>query len=311
MVETESPSPPDWVRLAAGVIRRLPTGRYRAIDWICRRPPSAFLMRMPTELGGHSFRCDLRDLISREVCFTGQYEPQETMLVRAILRPGMSFVDVGANWGYFTLLAAHLVGLTGRVVSLEPDPRLFPILQNNVSRNCLNQVAVLQIAAADKVETLILAGYDETGNNFGVSRVVSDMSSGVTFDVVAKPLDLLLDEARLEHVDLLKMDIEGFEGSALRGLIKYLSEHRIRRILLELHPAQIAEHGESALSIVEYLRQYSYRAWKIDHSLATTRRTAYRGKVDLKKVIQPFDEHLSLDSWPHLLWTAQEVEETW
>lgn len=302
---------PAWVRMAAGVIRRLPAGRYRIINLICRRPQTAFLMYMPEELGRHSFSCDLRDLISREVCFTGQYEPQETALVRAILRPGMSFVDVGANWGYFTLLAAHLVGRGGRVVSLEPDPRLFPILRSNVARNGLDQVTTLQVAAADKEATLKLAGYDEAGNNYGVSRVVTDMAGQTTFDVDARPLDDLLDESRLEVVDLLKMDIEGFEGFALEGLAKSLTERRVKSVLLELHPAQIAEHGQSAQRIVEQMRQYGYRPWKIDHSLATTRRVAYGGIIDLKAVIRPFDEGSSLDSWPHLLWTAQEVEQIW
>ena len=80
---------------------------------------------MPREVGGFTFECDLRDAISREVCFTGRYEPLETLLVQSTLRPGMTFVDVGANWGYFTLVASHLVGSSGLVVSLEPDPRLF------------------------------------------------------------------------------------------------------------------------------------------------------------------------------------------
>src|SRR5262249_13205461 len=136
MDENTLPPAPAWVRMAKTLISQLPAGRYRAINCICHRPPPAFLTQMPEDLGGDSFECDLRDAISREVCFTGRYEPQETALVRSILRPGMSFVDVGANWGYFTLLAAHLVGKGGRVISLEPDPRLFPILQRNVTRNC-------------------------------------------------------------------------------------------------------------------------------------------------------------------------------
>jgi tRNA G37 N-methylase Trm5 len=129
-------------------------------------------MRLPEELGGGFFRCDLRDSIAREVCFTGRYEPQETALVRALLGPGMSFVDVGANWGYFTLLAAHQVGRSGRVISLEPDPRLFPVLADNIAVNHLSQVTALQVAAGSESGSLTLAGFDEAGDNFGLSRVV-------------------------------------------------------------------------------------------------------------------------------------------
>src|SRR5579862_7639716 len=135
VIKTKVRPAPKWVRLAAKIIRRLPAGRYRLIHGICRRPPDEFLMSMPAELGGYQFTCNLRDTISREVCFTGYYEPQETAIVRSILRPGMNFVDVGANWGYFTLLSASLVGANGRVLSLEPDPRLFLMLSENVRRS--------------------------------------------------------------------------------------------------------------------------------------------------------------------------------
>jgi len=113
MVEADVHIAPAWVRMAAVVIRRLPAGRFRLINKMCRRPPPAFLMSMPSEMGGFTFLCDLRDAISREVCFVGRYEPLETSIVESILRPGMVFIDVGANWGYFTLFAAHLVGKGG------------------------------------------------------------------------------------------------------------------------------------------------------------------------------------------------------
>src|SRR6266478_1482635 len=118
---------PLWVRVAAWIVRVLPLGRYRVMR-VLPRSSAPFRMCLPKFRGGYSFRCDLNDAISREVCFTGQYEPQETMLMQALLSPGMTFVDVGANWGYHTLLAAALVQSGGRIVSLEPDPRVVAVL---------------------------------------------------------------------------------------------------------------------------------------------------------------------------------------
>ncbi len=172
MSEVVAGSAPKWVRLAARLIPWLPAGRYRAIARLGRNPPPTFRMRMPPNLGSQWFLCDLRDSIAREVCFTGLYEPQETAVVRAVLKPGMTFVDVGANWGYFTLLAAHLVGHAGRVLSLEPDPRLFQTLSSNLAMNRLSQVRALQLAAADAPGLLSLAGFDESQGNFGLSRIV-------------------------------------------------------------------------------------------------------------------------------------------
>jgi len=98
---------PLWVRVAAHLIQHQPRGRYRTANWLGHRSVDPFWGRLPEDLGRLFFQCDLRDHIMREVCFTGCYEPQETALLKLLLRPGMTVVDVGANWGYFSLAAAH------------------------------------------------------------------------------------------------------------------------------------------------------------------------------------------------------------
>lgn len=303
------PPAPTWVPLAAAVIRHLPMGRYRTMHRLCRNPPPAFLMQMPEEIGGHSFHCDLRDAISREVCFVGHYEPQETALVQSILRPRMSFVDVGANWGYFTLLAASLVGTNGRVLSLEPDPRLFPILQENVKRGGLKQVTVLQVAAAHEPGILPLAGYAEEDGNFGISKIVADSSKEQKiFKVCSDTLDRIFHQQSFPYVDLMKMDIEGAEAFAVAGLEKSLAEKKIGRLLLELHPAQLAEHGSSVTAVIQTLQSAGYKALTIDHSPDANRRAGYQKRVKIKSLLKPLDTSLQYDAWPHQLWLAPGVE---
>ena len=309
MTENNLPPAPAWVRLTAAVIRHLPAGRYRAIHSLCPRPPAAFLMNMPEEMGGYLFSCDLRDTISREVCFTGRYEPQETALVRSILRPGMSFVDVGANWGYFTLLAASLVGSNGRVLSLEPDPRLFSILQENVTRGGLDQVTVLQLAAANEPGTLTLAGYTEDGGNFGISRIAAGANrQGRVFQVSSDSLDHILDQQGLSHVDLMKMDIEGAEAFAIAGLEESMTKGKVKRLLLELHPNEVAEYGSTISAVIEKLQSAGYRAWTIDHSPTTTREAAYQKEINVKALLRPLDSSGEYDAWPHQLWLAPGIE---
>lgn len=309
MDKLDLPAAPAWVRLTATLIRHLPAGRYRAIQRLCRRPPSAFLMHMPEEMGGYSFHCDLRDAISREVCFTGYYEPQETALVRSILRPGMSFVDVGANWGYYTLLAASLVGPNGRVLSLEPEPRQFSILQENVARSKLGQVTVLQLAAAHEPGTLALASYAEDGGNYGISRIVAnDDGQESVVQVSSDSLDHILRQQNLFSIDLMKMDIEGAEAFAIAGLEESLAEKSIKHLLLELHPIQLAEHGSTVSAVTQRLHSAGYRAWTIDHSPMATRRAAYNREIDTKTLLHPFNSSRPCDAWPHQLWLAPGVE---
>ena len=196
MTEGELQSTPWWVDPAAGLIRRLPAGRYRVMNWIGRRGADPFWARLPAELGSQFFRCDLRDGIMREVCLTGRYEPQETALLQQILRPGMTFVDIGANWGYFTLCAAHLVGRTGRVVSIEVDPRACRTLKANVERNRLESVTILEMAASDAPGVLRLREYEGHANdsgNFGLVGAEAIGDRRRQFDVTAAPIDDVLD----------------------------------------------------------------------------------------------------------------------
>jgi len=266
-------------------------------------------MRMPDEVGGYPFHCDLRDTISREVCFTGRYEPQETVLVRSILRPGMSFVDVGANWGYFTLVAASLVGPSGRVLSLEPDPRLFSILQENIRRSGLDQVTLMQLAAASQSGTLPLAGYSEDGGNFGISRIAANSGEHEKlFQVSSQSLDNILEQQGLSSVDLMKMDIEGAEAFAIAGLEKSLIRRKVKRLLLELHPVQLAEHGSTVSAVTEKLQSAGYRAWTIDHSSIATREAAYKKGISTNALLRPFDSSSQYDAWPHQLWLAPGID---
>ena len=167
---------------------------------------------MPADLGSLWFRCDLRDRMMREVCFTGRYEPQETALLQLLLRSGMTFVDVGANWGYFSLAAARMVGPAGRVVSVEADPRACRTLRANVARNTLDAVAVVEMAASDRSGTLQLQEYEADASDsgsYGVTSTTTVVGGGRAFTVAARALDDVLDEAGVDRVDLLKMDIEG------------------------------------------------------------------------------------------------------
>jgi FkbM family methyltransferase len=297
----------------------------------CGRSAAPFVAALPPAFCGLSFVCDLKDSIAREVCFTGQYEPQETALLKAILEPGMVFVDVGANWGYFTLLAAARVGPQGRVVSLEPDPRLARRLRGNVALSSLGNVEPLEVAAAAVPTRLTLSGYDERGGNFGLSRLVEQLAPGPAsaararaggpgdgglraggagpgaprlFEVDGRPIDMLLNERGLKTVDLLKMDIEGAEDLALRGMSAGLAVHRYRRILLEVHPTLLAERGRSVGDIVDVLLGAGYRGFRIDHSARATRRAAYARSLAVGDFLSPLQAPLPADAWPHFLWLS-------
>jgi FkbM family methyltransferase len=294
---------PFWVSCSSSAIRRLPFGRYQLANALARFAGPPFRAQLPGDLGRLSFVCDLRDTIAREVCFTGRYEPQETQLAQGLLGPGMVVVDVGANWGYFTLVCAHLVTGRGRVIALEPHPRLAAMLADNVQENRLHQVAVHRVAAGARSASAAFVGFDEGGGNWGVSRAAHGAEEA-DFESAAVAIDTFLDDCNVGRVDLIKIDIEGAEGDAIQGMTDGLARHRYRYALVECHPVELARMGTSVAECLTPFRTAGYRGWHIDHSPEMHRRAA-SGAVPLGELLAPIDERvLGSDEWPHLLWTA-------
>jgi FkbM family methyltransferase len=166
----------------------------------------------------------------------GQYEPETSELIVGLLNEGGVFVDVGANEGWFSLIAARHVGPTGKVVAIEPQRRLLPVLYENMAINGFGSRVVLRSVALGKEEgtaELHLAPDLNTG--------ASSMEPHLRFEsacdrVRVIRLDALLSDAGIERVDLLKLDCEGAEEGVLIGAGDFITKGRIRRILVEFHP---------------------------------------------------------------------------
>lgn len=299
---------PLWVSLSSKVIRTLPAGRYRAMHALSRFTPNPFVGVWKEDGRPLRFACDLRDAISLEVCYAGVYEPHIRAILRAVLGPGSTFVDVGANWGYFTLLSSLIVGPSGRVVSLEPDPRIFSLLQTNISLNGLDNVDARRQAAADVKGTLELFGFDESSGNFGRSSVSSTRrgGSGVTFEVEAVRLDELGGEG--DTIDAMKMDIEGGEANAIPGCEGLLRDGRIKVLLVEFHPDECAHLGQPVNALAKMLVDAGYEGYVVDDSLEATRKFAYGKRVSPRTIMSPYSASQMLHVRPQTLWTAPGVE---
>ncbi|MGH9315331.1 MAG: FkbM family methyltransferase [Vicinamibacterales bacterium] len=299
-MSTPASHPPLWVRAARPVVRRLPAGRYLAIRWLCRGRRDRFIAPFTAGRCALSFVCDLRDGIAREACFIGGYGPQETRLLDALLAPGMTVIDVGANWGYFTLVAASIVGPRGRVIALEPEPRLFDLLEQNLRLNGLSHATALREAATDRASTMALHTFDENCANWGVSSVVRAQPGAVATTVAGRPLDAVVRDAGLASIHLVKIDVEGHELEVLAGMACGLRAGRYRRLIVEWHPAALRSPRAALEAGFAGLSEAGYRGWWIDHTQAATRSAAYGGPLRLYPVhAAGFD-----DAWPHTIWVA-------
>ena len=173
----------------------------------------------------------------------GVYEPYETELFRAHLKPGMHVLDLGANIGFHTIIAAGRVGAEGTVIALEPEPVNYSFLERNVQINKFNNVTLCQMAAADKEGVLTLHVSDA---NKGKHSLVTDHAhSGefsTTVSVTSRRIDTLLAEQGITHIDLVKMDIEGAEPFALAGMPQLLSTSNLI-LFMEFSPRAIVRAG--------------------------------------------------------------------
>jgi len=194
-----------------------------------------------TEIFGCRMRLDLGDHGQRWIYF-GNFEREETRRVRKYLRPGMTVVDVGANVGYYTLLASSCVGPKGKVFAVEPSPYAYARLCEVVADNVLSNVVTLEAALGSVAGEGLL--YPPPTGNHTPSMVPKGKESGLR--VPLRTLDDCLAEWGIERVDLLKIDVEGFEPQVLAGAGSALRSGRIRAMLCELNDWWLRQAGGSA-----------------------------------------------------------------
>jgi len=206
-------------------------------------------------IAGASFQLDLSEYIQRQL-YQGTFELAETRLVRRFLRPGMTFVDGGANAGYFTALAAQCVGPTGRVIAYEPSPQALPQLRRLVSANHWPRVEVVGSGLGACQDELTLYWNPSSGNHTP-TLVPHAASSQVRVEI--RTLDREAIRLGLERIDFLKLDVEGSEPQILVGAQRLLSERRIGAILCEFNEPWLRAAGSSSDSLDTQLRAAGLR----------------------------------------------------
>ena len=192
------------------------------------------------ELDGYSMFASASDTgIGRSILQYGIWERHVSSKLKRILRPSMTFVDIGANIGYFTAMAAHAVGPSGRVVAVEPMEKNVQLIYATCMQNNFSHVDVLQCGASDRHAFVPLDTGAGTSN--GSLRYVEDENVLPKFIAQTFALDDLL--SNIESVDVIKMDIEGFEPHAWKGFEKTITRCK-PAILTEFHPKCLAENGK-------------------------------------------------------------------
>ena len=183
----------------------------------------------------------------------GIWEPGETALLLEWLGPSMTFVDIGAHVGYYTILAARRVGPGGLVLAFEPSPRNYELLLANVWQNGLTNVVCFPWAVSDRVGFLDLFT-DES--NTGDNRIFPS-AGRQHVRVRAVALDAL--PLIQPPIDVVKMDVQGAEEAVVAGMGTLLARSPCARITLEYWPFGIRALGRDERATLRYYRSLGYR----------------------------------------------------
>lgn len=200
-----------------------------------------------------------------------RYEPELTHAVKTLLNEGDVFLDLGANEGYFSVLAAARVGRTGTVLCVEPQSRLQPVIFRNLSENNATRVRVFQCAVAD-------------ADGFAKLSLPPDMNTGhgalfqktryrnPTEIVPQQTLNGFLAMLSIGPIRLMKIDVEGFEYEVVLGSRDVFEHGQIEHIALELHPTLLTRRGRNEQDILDFLAACGYERNTVYRNLILTRR---------------------------------------
>jgi FkbM family methyltransferase len=206
--------------------------------------------------------CDPADGAVAPGLRSGSYEPHLTAVFERFCKPGMTVVDVGANLGYFTLLASRLVGPAGRVIAVEPN-----------SDNCRLLLSSLQDQGLTNIDLLPLACDAGTGWAYYSSHVGSNGGLVDDRDLLARPGVVVptfrLDDLVEGPVGLLKLDVEGAEGRVVRGATGIIERDR-PIVTSELKQEMLQRVSEMSLAdYLGYFERLGYRATMLDAATGT------------------------------------------
>ncbi len=181
----------------------------------------------------------------------------ERRYFESIVSPGQIVVDVGANQGVFTMLFSRLVGPTGRVFALEPEPALFAALDATCALNGATNVTRLSVAAGEKrSHGMLHCSRFNSGDN-----TMSSSRSGPSVPVEIVALDEVLP---VEDVSLIKVDVQGYELSVVKGMETLLKRSPGVKVLFEYWPAGLRRAGCAPDELLEFFRQRGFSLFEID-----------------------------------------------
>lgn len=282
--------------MLARVFYRYP--RLPAQEWAWKNWIGPLLLWRPLTLRartcfGAQIPCTLSNSLHARIYFFGFWEPTISAYVASRLKPGDIFIDIGANIGYYSLLASRRVGHDGRVFAYEASPTVFDQLRKNLTLNHASNVAARNVAITDQpCEVPIYVNRERMGESTILTGVAAKIDAPLEANVSGHPLGDLLGDDVIRAARFIKIDVEGAEWLVVKGiqhLIPTLSEST--EIIIEINTESVHALGGSTDHLLGLFTQAGFSAFEINNSYELApyigrdqpRLTAYDGKPFARK----------------------------
>lgn len=258
-----------------GLFCRVMIGKVNAMR---RLPPLPAITRM----NGVFFEHDLADYRGTAPMYFGSYAPLVVEAMKRYLSPGGVFIDIGANIGYLSAIAAGLVGPQGQVHAFEPVPDYCEKLRRVARLNPGYKISVNAQAAGEIPGMYKIYVTREPGQNSLIRAYQQAADIVSTVDVRVVRLDDYIESANIQRISLIKIDTEGFELPVLKGLERYFASTMDRPpVICEIAPRAYALQGRRLADLARYMARRGYSARDLIDSNARVDITAIKHVDDV------------------------------
>ena len=221
------------------------------------------------EVEGCTFLCYLKDGSgpSRYLIKYSQYEPFLTRLIKENMSKTGSFLDVGANLGYYSVICSKLK--SGAVFSFEPEPQVYSLFERNIKENGCENIRAFNLAASDSPGEI---DFYVNKFNLGDHRAYQfgkNFSHKITVNA-SRVDDVLASEVGADKIDVIKIDVQGFEYFVVKGLTGILNTNLGVKIFTEFEPKSLAATGIAPTNYLKFFFDQGFEAFLVDEGAKRT-----------------------------------------
>lgn len=198
---------------------------------------------------------------------TGDYEAEQCVMFEKLLPRGGSLLDVGANEGVFSALAAGIIGSEGLIIAVEPQSRVCDIARINIALNHQGQADVIRACISQVNGGSVKISLGPTSNTGGSGIVNPYRWSTKTETVGTRSLDSIIEGSGRERIDLVKIDVEGYESEVILSGLRSIDAHKIRNLAVDYHHSILVRRGKSATETDVRIKAAGYEPLEGDAAL--------------------------------------------